>query len=313
MHRHHGRDGLSFASVRIAVVGGSGFVGRHLVRQLLDSGFAVINVDRSPPAKVLPREEIAITDLTNAAQFEPTVRALGRVDAVAWLAATIRQRTSVDETALEDLALMVEAPVRLLRALDHAPASFVNMSSVQVYGAPVHLPIDEDHPKDPFTAYGVAKLYAERVLDICGNQRGTAVASLRVAFVYGPGQHSGNVLPRFIREVKQGRAPLVHGSGADLRDDVYVADVARAVQMALEQRARGSFNVASGRPHTLRDVALAVCALGPPGLSPRHDSAPSNWVDRWYLADRAREGFGFTAETSFDSGVRAMWDAGEPA
>jgi nucleoside-diphosphate-sugar epimerase len=80
--------------------------------------------------------------------------------------------------------------------------------------------------------------------------------------------------------------------------------------MAVEARARGAFNVASGRPHTIRDVALAVCAMGPPGLSPRHDDAPSAWVDRFYLVDRAREAFGFKAETPFADGVRAMWQEG---
>ena len=86
-------------------------------------------------------------------------------------------------------------------------------------------------------------------------------------------------------------------------------DVARAVELAATRRARGSFNIATGKPHTIRDVALAVCELGPPGMEPRHDDAPSGWIDRWYRADRAREAFGFVAETPFRAGVRAMWDA----
>jgi len=227
-----------------------------------------------------------------------------------WLAARIRQRTGVDDAAVNELRLMVEAPLRMLRALDPAPPSLVNMSSVQVYGRPVSLPVGEDHPKDPFTSYGVAKLNAEHVLGLAGEQRGSAVASLRAAFIYGPGQHPDNVLPRFIRAARRGEAPVVHGAGADLRDDVYVGDVARAVTLAVEHGARGAFNVASGRPHTLADVARTVCALGPAGLSPRHDDAKSTWVDRWYRTDRARETFAFAAETSFADGVRAAWDAG---
>jgi dTDP-L-rhamnose 4-epimerase len=94
-----------------------------------------------------------------------------------------------------------------------------------------------------------------------------------------------------------------------VRDDVYVGDVARAVEMALRRETRGSFIVASGRPHTILDVATAVCALGSPALSPRHDDTPSTWVDRWYRTDRARDVFGFVADTPFSAGVRAMWDA----
>lgn len=297
--------------MKIAVVGGSGFVGRHVVKRLVDAGHEVANVDLRPPADLFPGEATLLADLRAPGQADLVARELGHVGGMVWLAATIRQRRGVDATAAEDLALMVEAPLGLLRALDPAPPSLVNLSSIQVYGRPVRLPVDEDHPKDPFTAYGVAKLYAEHVLDIAGSRRGTAVASLRVAFVYGPGQHPGNVLPRFIEAVRRGEAPVVHGAGGDVRDDVYVGDVARAVQMALEARARGVFNVASGRPHTIRDVALEVCKLGPLGLAPRHEDVPSNWVDRWYAVDRARQAFGFAAETSFAAGVRALWHAEE--
>lgn len=297
--------------MKVAVVGGSGFVGRHVVRRLLDTGHAVTNVDLRPPGALLPGEEGLVADLLSPGQAPLVASKLGRVEGLVWLAASIRQRTGVDATATEDLALMVEAPLRLLRALEPAPSAFVNMSSIQVYGRPLRLPVDEAHPKEPFTAYGVAKLAAEQVLAIAGRGRGTAVASLRVAFIYGPGQHPANVLPRFLHAVRRGEAPLVHGPGDDVRDDVYVGDVARAVQMALQRRAHGNFNVAGGRPHSLRDVALAACALGPPGLAPRHDDLPSAWVDRWYHTDLAREAFGFIAETPFSAGVRAMWDAGD--
>jgi len=295
--------------MKVAVVGGSGFVGRHVVKRLLDTQAEVLNVDRVPPSQPLPGEVFRAADMMEKGNVTAIGRALGRIDGVVWLAASIRHRTGVDATAASDLGLMVEAPLALLRALDPAPASFVNISSIQVYGRPVRLPVGEDHPKDPFTAYGVAKLYAEQVLDIAARQRRTAVASLRVAFIYGPGQHAANVLPRFIEAVRRGEPPVVHGQGDDVRDDVYVGDVARAVEMALRQSACGAFNIASGHPHTIRDVALAVCALGAPGLTPRHDETPSSWVDRFYEVERAREAFGFVAETPFATGVRAMWDA----
>jgi len=295
--------------MRVAVVGGSGFVGRHLVRQLLEGGHAAVNVDLHPPPALLPGEATVVVDLLGPGEVEATARALGHVDGLVWLAARIRQRTGVDETAVDDLRLMVDAPLRMLRSLYPAPTSVVNMSSVQVYGRPTALPVGEDHPTEPFTAYGVAKLNAEDVLRIAGEQRGSRVASLRAAFIYGPGQHPDNVLPRFLRAVRRGEAPVVHGPGSDVRDDVYVADVARAVDLALMRRAHGVFNIASGRPHTLAEVARTVCALGPPGLVPRHDDATSAWVDRWFLADRARAAFGFEAQTAFADGVRATWEA----
>lgn len=295
--------------MRVAIVGSSGFVGRHVVTRLLATGAEVFSVDVRAPDAPLPNEHVTITDVLAEGEVESLARDLGRIDAVVWLAATIRQRTGVDEAALEDLALMVEAPLRFLRALEPPPASFVNVSSVQVYGRPITLPVHEDHPKAPFTAYGVAKLYAEQVLEVAAAARGIALSSLRVAFVYGPGQHPKNALPQFIRNVKAGRAPVLHASGRDIRDDVYVDDVARSVALAIEHRARGAFNVSSGKPNTIGELVEAVCSLGAPGIAPSHDDAPSNWIDRWYSCERAKRAFGYRAETSLNEGVRAMWDA----
>lgn len=298
--------------MKFVVVGGAGFVGRHVVRRLTCAGAEVITWDRAQPASLFPGETFRAVDVLDAELRAAEARRAGRVDGVAWLAAAIRHRLGVDETAEADLKLMVEAPLALLRALDPPPASFVNISSIQVYGRPLRLPIDEDHPKDPFTAYGVAKLYAEQVLDIAGQARGTQVASLRVAFIYGPGQHGANVLPRFLASLRRGVPPTIFGSGDDIRDDIYVDDVARAVELALIHKARGCFNIATGKPHTLRDVALAVCALGPTGTAPSYQDQPKTWVDRYYRVDRARAAFGFSADTPFAEGLRAMWESEEP-
>src|SRR5439155_17902444 len=115
-----------------------------------------------------------------------------------------------DESAHENVRVMVEAPLQFLRELDPAPTALVYLSSIEVYGRPRYLPVDENHLTEPFTAYGVAKLCGEQFLAIAGAGRGTAVARLRVAFVYGPGQHEGNVIPRFLAAARRGEAPVVH-------------------------------------------------------------------------------------------------------
>lgn len=294
--------------MRVAVIGGAGFVGRHVVARLIAGGHEVTTVDVRAPAVPQAGEATLQADILRGTS--QLAARLGRVDHLVWLAAAIRH-AGVDEHAEEDVRLSVEAPRALLAALSPAPGALAYLSSVQVYGRPARLPVDEDHPTDPFTSYGVAKLLGEQVLAIAGPRRGTAVTSLRVAFVYGPGQHGRNVLPRFLAAVRRGEPPVVHGPGDDLRDDVYVGDVARAVALALERRAHGAFNIASGRPHTLLDVARAACRLGPPGLVPRHEERPSSWIDRTYAIDRARVALDLPEATPFDDGVRAMWDAGD--
>ncbi len=288
-------------------MGGSGFVGRHVVRRLVAEAHTIVNADRHPPRTPEPGESVVVADVTSAEGIA-AVAARGP-EAVVWLAASIRQGRAIDRAAREDLELMVEAPLRLLGALPRPPLSVVYLSSVQVYGRPDRLPVDEEHATRPFTAYGVAKLCAEQMLAIASAARGVACASLRAAFVYGPGQHPGNVIPRCLARVRSGQPPVLHGAGGDIRDDVFVGDVAQAVSLAAGRRASGVFTVGSGAPHTLLDVARAVCDLGVPGIRPAQEDRPSGWLDRSYAIDRARNVLGYVP-TPFADGLRQQWRAG---
>jgi UDP-glucose 4-epimerase len=295
------------ARVRVVVVGGAGFVGRQVVRQLLDRGACVLTVDLQEPANVFVGEDAAIADISDLEVAERVAERAGSARALVWLAATIRQSPVVDDAAHTDLRVMVESPLRFARALRPPPASIVYLSSIQVYGRPHTLPVDETQPTRPFTVYGVAKLCGEKYLTIFGNRVGVPVASLRAAFIYGPGQHSANVIPRFLAAVRNGQAPVIHGSGDDVRDDVHVRDVAVAVARAIEGGATGPFNVASGRPHTIREVAETVCRVAGGGLTPKFAPVDSEWFDRWYSVERAQSELGMGEPVDFEEAIREMW------
>ena len=294
--------------MKVAVVGGSGFVGRHVVRRFLSIGCSVLNLDRRVPKALSPGERHVPVDLAFDREPESAAAGSGSVDAVVWLAAVPnRRRTSVDETALDDLNVMVEAPVRYLAALEPAPSRFVYMSSIQVYGLPQRLPVDESHPTDPIYAYGVAKLCGETCLRIACGARETPLSILRPSFVYGPGQNPENVIPRFVDALRRDEPPRVYGAGSDVRDDVYVGDVARAVELAVERRAEGVFNVAGGRPRTILEVAETACRVSGKTIRPLHVTETGVWTDRWFDVERARRELGFEPTTSLEEGLRAMF------
>lgn len=292
--------------MRVAVVGGSGFIGRHVVRRLSRSGARVVNVDRRPPASLVRNETLVRNDAGGRADDEAAA-SCGAVDAVVWLASTPnRHRAAVDASALEDQAVMVEGPLRFLTALEPRPPSFLYMSSVQVYGVPRELPVSEDHPTEPHEIYGVAKLAAEHVLRIACAGTPTALAVFRAAFVYGPGQHAANVIPTFLAALRRAEPPAIHGSGNEVRDDIYVGDLAAAVQAAVVGRAEGVFNVASGRPTTLLELAETCCRVTGQEIQPRRTARPSGWIDRWFTVDRARRELGLNP-MSLEEGLRRMW------
>jgi UDP-glucose 4-epimerase len=296
--------------MKALVVGGSGFVGRHVVRRLVARGHAVVNVARQKPLDPQERESVVVADVTGRDGLRAALASGAGSDAVVWLAAAIRQQHGVEAGAREDLELMVEAPLRLLDGLRPAPRSVVYLSSVQVYGRPERMPVDEDHPTRPFTAYGVSKLCAEQMLALaCAAHHDVAFCALRVAFVYGPGQHAQNVIPRFLERVRAGQPPVVHGLGTDVRDDVYVADVADSVVAAVERQVSGVFNVGSGAAHSLADVAREAGLLAKPALEPVFEDRESRWVDRWYSIERARRELGLQP-TPFAEGLLAQWKDG---
>ena len=295
--------------MNIAVVGGSGFVGRHVVSRLAKAGSTVVTVDVRPPRSRADEETVVLAALDDERAVVRAASECGRIDSLVWLAATIASTPVTDEAAVRDFTVMAEAPLRFIDALDKVPPSVVYASSIEVYGPPDELPIREDHATNPGGVYGAAKLAGEHYLRIRLRDTESTFAALRLAFVYGPGQHEQNVIPRFLARLRMDEPPELSGNGAEVRDDIFVGDVARAIELAISERANGAFNVATGYPHTLLDLAEAACAVAGSHLRPTVGNEPSAWVDRWFDASLAREAFGFAATTPIADGLRAMWAA----
>lgn len=290
---------------RVAVVGGAGFVGRHVVRRVLASGREVVTLDVRRPPMLEVGEAFTAIDASDDSSVREAAASL-TVEGVVWLPASIRQSREVDETAITDVQVMAVGLCAFLDAMPQPPRSLVYAGSIDVYGAPGELPVDERHPTVPLTAYGAAKLCGENYARIAGHAIGARVAVLRIAFVYGPGQHEDNVIPVFLRQARAGRRPVVYGGGRDIRDDVHVRDVARAVVLALEAEADGIFNVSSGTAHTIADVARSICRATGGDLAPIIEDTTSSWTSRWFSIDAARQAFGYEPNESFDEAIREM-------
>ncbi|MEW6471316.1 MAG: NAD-dependent epimerase/dehydratase family protein [Actinomycetota bacterium] len=178
----------------------------------------------------------------------------------------------------------------------------------------VWVPVDESAPADPRNVYAATKLHQEHLCRLWGRSAGATVVALRYHNVYGPRMPRdtpyAGVASIFRSALAAGRPAVVFEDGGQTRDFVHVRDVARANVLALTADVpSGAYNVASGTPHTVLDMAQALTdAFGDGG-----DGAPPPEVrGGWRPGDvrhivasprRAAEVLGFTAEISFERGM----------
>jgi GDP-4-dehydro-6-deoxy-D-mannose reductase len=241
-------------TARVLIVGGTGFVGRHLAAQLAPR-YAVAASGR----EVDVREAQALWTLVSKAQ----------PDIVVNLAAITTVRETVDDprrtyaTAVQGLQNLLEA-----LAAEGFAGRLLQVSSSEVYGfpAPEALPLTEDAALRPMSPYAVAKVMAEM---LCRQWTATAAFDILTARPFthiGPGQSDRFATASFARqiaEIEAGlRAPVINVGRLDAtRDLTDVRDVARAYEAILERGVAGAtYNVCSGTETTMRTVLDALIA-----------------------------------------------------
>ena len=171
--------------------------------------------------------------------------------------------------------------------------------------------VSEDTPPDPRNVYAATKLHQEHLVGSYVREHpGTSAAMLRYHNVYGPGMPANTpyagVASIFRSALERGESPRVLEDGGQCRDFVHVADVARANILALTADAvAGAYNVASGEPHTVLDMANALCDASPGGHTPEVIGGYRIGDVRHVVAspERAARDLGFTAEVPFAGGM----------
>ncbi|TDC49717.1 NAD-dependent epimerase/dehydratase family protein [Jiangella ureilytica] len=335
--------------MRVLVTGGAGFIGGHVVDQLIEDGAEVVVLDSliahtEPPAHLPDGVDLRVADLRDA---DAVAHAAGDVDAVCHQAARVGLGVDLDDVADyvadNDLGTAV-----LLRALwrRRFTGRLVVASSMVVYGegryscsthgvvapgprsaadldagrfeppcpacgAPLAWwRVDEDAPPDPRNVYAATKLHTEQLAFVYGRETGAPVCALRYHNVYGPRMpHDtpyAGVASIFRSALAGGAAPRVFEDGGQVRDFVHVTDVARANVLALATRWSGALNVASGEPHTILEMATALCsAFGPDAPSPVVTGEYRLGDVRHVVAspERAAGALGFEARTGFAAGM----------
>ncbi|MGC1382104.1 MAG: NAD-dependent epimerase/dehydratase family protein [Candidatus Baltobacteraceae bacterium] len=258
----------------VLVTGGAGFIGSHIVGDLLQSGHRVTVFDnfssglRENLAPFLREIEILEGDVLDA----PAIAAAAHgKDLISHQAAQLEITKCLDDP-LDDMRTNLVGTINVLGAARNAGVQrVVNASSACIYGQAVEPPSDEDHsPQNPNWSYGASKLAAEKYGQIFANDDGIDVFSLRYGITYGPREWYGRVLTIFLKRLSEGKAPVVFGAGEQLRDFVYVDDVVRVHRACVESELHGanSFNGGTAIATSIAELAKLACEITGTSLEP---------------------------------------------
>lgn len=301
------------------VAGGSGFIGSHLCEALLAAGRRVRVVDDLATGYARNLNGLDVDFVQgDAADAEVAARACEGVTGIYHLAARPSVPWSFEHPEAARRANH-ETTLALIEAGSAAGAKrIVFSSSSAIYGDGPEMPKTEDLPPAPKSPYAEHKLAGELALreaQLAGRIEGV---SLRYFNVFGPRQdpsspYSG-VISLFAKWVQGGTRPTIFGDGKQTRDFVYVADVARANQLAMTaelNEAGPVFNVATEHSIDLLQLWEAVCrAAGAPVLEPEFLPAREGDVrDSVASLAKTRAGIGFEPSVDLLTGLQATLNA----
>jgi UDP-glucose 4-epimerase len=251
--------------MRVLILGGSGFLGSHIVDKFLaeNHDVAVYDISTERFRRTPHGVHFFRGDLGNVGTLDELL-ATG-FDAVVHCVSTTTPKTS-NESPEFDIMSNVVATVHLLDlCVKHNVGKFVFLSSGgTVYGDIGQAPsVDETHPVLPISSYGVSKLTIEHYLHVYRHIHGLSFVSLRISNPYGERQNPQaalGALTVFLHRTLQHQTIEVWGDGTVTRDFIYAGDVANAIYLATVMPVGGIFNVGSGQGLSIRDLLREISA-----------------------------------------------------
>jgi UDP-glucose 4-epimerase len=298
--------------MKVLVTGGAGFIGSHIVDQLLAIGHQVAVIDNMSSGKetnLNPKAAFYRMDMENKKIQEVFQRE--KPDVIIHQAAQTVVQTSVQEPVY-DAHMNILGTINLLEAARlHGVKKFIYASSAAVYGDPQYVPIDERHSIGPLSGYGISKYTPEQYLRIYQQMYGLEFTILRYANVYGIRQDprgEGGVISIFIDKAL-GQTPFtIFGDGEQTRDYIYVEDVARANISALHAGESEVFNIGTGVHTTLNQLVKKLQEISGQSLETIYENERLGDIKHSYFTvNKAKNGLHWTPVVSLDDGLRKTY------
>jgi UDP-glucose 4-epimerase len=314
--------------VKVLVTGGAGYIGSVVARRLRQEGHAPLVLDDlSEGHREAGGPDLVVGDFSDRALVVRLVREQ-RIEAVVHMAASCLVGESVEKPILYYRNNLEKSLALLDVLIDQGVGRFVLSSTAAVYGEPVAVPIDEDHPTRPTNPYGETKLALERALSWIQAAGAMQFVALRYFNAAGATEDGtlgedhdpeSHLIPRVLAAAADGEPVPILGTdydtpdGSAVRDYIHVEDLADAHVRALARLQGGGgsgiFNLGNGAGFSVRQVIEAARRVTgrdiPARESPRRPGDPATLVAS---SARARRDLGWRPErASLETIIASAW------
>lgn len=258
------------SSKKCLITGGSGFVGSHLAEKMIDKGWKITIIDNLSTGKLENLKKIKKqvkfidADIRNFAKLNKENL---KTDVIVHLAAQIYVNKSILNPK-ETFDINLNGTINILElAKKIGVKKVIFASSSAVYGNINKESISEKESLKPISPYGLSKLMAEEMLALYNQLYGITTTSLRFFNIYGPRQNGSSAysgaISNFLERIKNGKKPVIYGSGKQTRDFIYVGDAIDAIFKAvlLNDKKNHIYNVGTGNTISINNLLNLIMTL----------------------------------------------------
>ena len=307
---------MDLKGLKIMVTGGAGFIGSHLVDELIRMDNNVVVYDNLD-SYYAGKEENIKTNMGNPnlsflnldiLDYHALCRVMKKVDVIFHLAAQPGVRYSLENPQKTNAVNTTGTLNVLMAAKQNHVKKIIFASSSAVYGIPQYMPVDETHPTRPISIYGASKLAAEKFCQIYNGLLNLPIIILRYHTVYGPRQRPDMAIYKWTQQLSENKHPVIYGTGEQTRDFTYVGDVINGTLKAgqIDDVKGEIFNLGGGSRVSVNEVVKLLLKLtGKKDINPIYEPPKLGDVPDTYAdISKGRNILGYKPKVSLDAGVR---------